>query len=218
MLTTNETKGELQEQKPSISHLLYICEISKVNPQGFFTFQDEVNYWKKHNNLLFNGLLINSENYIIHLVEGSTETLYHLVKLTEDLIKKNSTYFSGLTFPIFIQKISRTLFKNWTIISCEPFKNNEEDLEKYLPEVVSWSLYYNLVDIGSKYGHLNSLDICKEIMKMPRIKKLFLKQKILKILLSDKFPSLQDFIEVYVSPIDICVDSEMMWQEGLVFS
>lgn len=220
MSTTDETQVGLYEPKLNISHLLFIGKTSKDTSQGIFSFQEEVNYWKKRNNMLFNGLLISSGNYIINLVEGSTETLFCLVKWIEDFIKQNPTCFSALTFPIFIQKISRFLFKNWTNVVCESCKTSEEDLENYLPESVSWSLYYNLVDIGCKYGHLNSLEICQKIMEMSRMKKLFLKQKILGILLTDKFPSLQDFFEIYVSPIDIGIGGEIIWQcqEGLVFS
>ena len=57
------------------------------------------------------GLLIATGNYIIHLAESDTETLFKLVAWNEKLMKQEPPPFTSFTIPVFTEENPRRLFK-----------------------------------------------------------------------------------------------------------
>lgn len=206
-----EVSKEIRESKTSVSRLMYIGKVNKDDPQHKFDISEEIFRFKAKNSLDFTGLLISTGSYIIHLVEGSTETLFTLVKWNENLMKQDSAPFTALTFPVFTEENPKSLFKYWTSVSSNPQSSGEEDPENFLPEDISWGLYSNMLEIGSKNGQLSSQEMTDKIKQISSSKKLLFKQEVLSLLLTDKFPSLLDFIEIYIAPIDIVFDNELVW-------
>ncbi|OMJ76288.1 hypothetical protein SteCoe_24384 [Stentor coeruleus] len=206
-----EVSKEIRESKTSVSRLMYIGKINKDDPQHKFDINEDINRFKTKNGVEFTGLLISTGSYIIHLVEGSTETLFALVKWNEKLMKQDPAPFTALTFPVFTEENPVSLFKYWTSALTNPQSSGEDDPENFLPEEISWGLYSNMLEIGTKHGQLSTMEITDKIKQSSNSKRLLFKQEVLSLLLTDKFPNLQDFIEIYIAPIDIVFENELVW-------
>lgn len=74
-----------------------------------------------------------------------------------------------------------------------------------------------LIEIGAKLGERYSGEqnnpglLSGALKAITSSKKLVPKQEILGLLLSDKFSSIQDFNDIYITPIDIVFDNELIW-------
>ena len=212
-----EVSKEIRESKTSVSRIMYVARLNTEDRQHKLDLNEEMNRWLKETNSSMTGLLIATGNYIIHLAESDTETLFKLVAWNEKLMKQEPPPFTSFTIPVFTEENPRRLFKFWSYTTIPPDSTGEEDPEDFLPEDISWSLYSLLIEIGAKLGERYSGEqnnpglLSGALKAITSSKKLVPKQEILGLLLSDKFSSIQDFNDIYITPIDIVFDNELIW-------
>lgn len=211
-----EVSKEIRESKSSVSRLMYVGKINTERSPKI-DLSDEFSRWCKETGTSLTGLLITTGNYIIHILEGDSESLLNVVKWTEKLMKQDPVPFTGLTIPIFTEENPKRVFRFWSNAITPPDSTGEEEPEEIIPEDISWGLYSMLLEIGSKLGERysgddeNSSAISAAIKSITSSKKLLPKQETLSLLLKKEFPSVSDFCEIYIMPIDIVLDNEIIW-------
>lgn len=212
-----EVSKEIREAKFSVSRLMCVAKINTEDRQYKFDLNDEITRWIHDSNSQVTGLLIASGPLIAHLIESDTETLFKFVAWNEKLMKQEPAPFTVFTIPVFNEENPKRIFKNWTYIATNVNSTGEKDPEVFLPEDISWGFYSIFMEIGAKLterysGEQNtSAGVAGAIKAILNSKKLQPKQEVFDLLFTDNFPSIQDFNEIYLTPIDIVFDNELSW-------
>ena len=212
-----DASKQIRESKFPVSRLMYVAKLNTEDRQHKLDLSDEMNRWIKDSGAQVSGLLITSGTCVVNLVESDTDTLLRLVAWNERLMKQEPAPFTAFTIPIFTEENPRRIFKFWSSTSVPPDSTGEEDPEGFLPEDISWGLYSIITEIGAKFaerypGDQNNPGAVSGALKaILGSKKLVPKQEVLSLLLTDQFPSIQDFNDIYNTPIDIVFDNELIW-------
>ena len=208
---------EMREANTVVSRMMYVARLNTEDRQHKVDFNEDMNRWRKESNSQVTGLMVATGNYVFHLIESDTETLFKLIAWNEKMTKQEPPIFTAFTIPVFTEENPRRIFKNWSFATIPPDSSGEEDPETFLPEDISWTVYSNITEIGIKLGERfsgdssNNVGLAAAIKAISSSKKLFPKQEVLSLLLTDKFSSIQDFNDIYITPIDIVFDNELIW-------
>lgn len=212
-----EVSKDIRESKNTISRVMYVLKINTEDRTHKVDLNEETSRWIRENDAKVTGLMIGTGNYVVHLLESDTETLFKFISWNEKLMKQEIPPFTAFTIPVFTEENPKSIFRFWSYTTTPPDSTGEEDPDEFLAEDISWSLYSILTEIGTKLGERytgdqsNSSEFTGAIKSIFSSKKLLPKQEILSLLLTDSFPSIHDFIEIYITPIDIVFDNELIW-------
>jgi hypothetical protein len=212
-----EVSKEIRESKTSVSRLLYVARLNTEDRSHKTDLNEETSRWIRECGSQVTGLMIVTGNFMIHLLESDTPTLFAFVKAVEKQLKQEPPLFTSLTLPVFTEENPKRVFRFWTYTTTQPDSTGEEDPEVFLPEDIAWGLYSMLLEIGVKLSERYTGDsnnpsaLTTAIKAITSSKKLLPKQEILGLLLSDKFPNLAEFFEIFITPIDIVFDNEQIW-------
>ena len=211
-----EVSKEIRESKQSVSRLMYVAKINTERSPKI-DVAEEFSKWMKESGSFVTGILITTGNFIVHLLEAETEVLISIVKWKERLMMQDPPPFNGLSIPVFTEENPRRVFRFWCSAITPPDSTGEEEPEDITIDEVSWGLYSMVMEIGTKLVERYSGDgdntsvISNTIKSITSSKKLLPKQETLSLLLKKDFPSLYDFIEIYLTPIDIVLENEIIW-------
>jgi hypothetical protein len=211
-----EVSKEIRESKQSVSRLMYVGRIN-VERSPKIDLADEFSKWLKESESFVTGLLITTGNYIVHLLEAETEVLINVVKWQEKLMKLEPPPFAGMSVPVFTEENPKRIFKFWSSAVTPPDSTGENEPDEIQVDEVSWGLYSIIMEIGTKLSEKysgdgeNTTGISNAIKAITSTKKLLPKQETLSLMLKKDFPSLNDFIDIFVAPIDIVLDNEIIW-------
>lgn len=124
--------------------------------------------------------------------------------------------FTGINIISFTEENPKKIFGYWAPITLPPTSSGEEEPAQINVEETCWQLYSNMIQVGARLAGLFVNDQTPSASGLAaaiksKSKELIPHQEQLNIFMSDKFPSLMDFQGIYVLPLDIVFDNELVW-------
>ena len=70
---------EMREANTVVSRMMYVARLNTEDRQHKVDFNEDMNRWRKESNSQVTGLMVATGNYVFHLIESDTETLFKLI-------------------------------------------------------------------------------------------------------------------------------------------
>lgn len=221
------------KQKKQLSRVMYIA--TKINAPNVLPV-------KAFHENLFNrlaseykvsefpfGLLIESHEHCLHVLEGTTESIAHFLRLLFGAIEDASCCIHHVKILRITDDVGAFLFPRWAYLSLENFQGDEDEEEPQFKEEDTSSTWIRAIHITEH----RILNIGKKILSLgPKQMDVYLSNATTSIphlvpspsLLSilskcDLCFTLKDWIDVYDASIDIELDNEIVYPhpEGLKY-
>ena len=211
-----EVSRDIRRSKEAVSRLLYIGSINVEEKHHKFDIGEETSKWLKERNASATGLVIISGNFFIHIVEDTSEVLFDLVYWVKDLISRDPPPFKKISIISFTEENPSRIFSYWSYISTPPLSTGDDDGATVDAEEMIWQLYNNISQVGirlSKFfvGDQQPTPSGLAAAIKSTSKELIPTQETLALMLGNSFSSIEDFISIYIAPMDIVFENELVW-------
>ncbi|CAG9320418.1 unnamed protein product [Blepharisma stoltei] len=211
-----EVSKDIRESKNAVSRVLYIGRLNVEDRHHKIDIGEDMNKWVKERQPGISGLCISTGNYCVHFIEASSELIFQHIQWVQQLLRLDTPPFTGVNVIAFTEENPKKMFGYWSSITLPPTSSGEEEPAQINVEEMCWQLYNNMNTVGTRLSMVFGNDQTPSTSGLAaaiksKSKELIPHQELLNILMSDKFPSIADFIGIYILPLDIVFDNELVW-------
>lgn len=170
------------------------------------------------------GLLYESSDHCIHILEGKMENILSFLQNLNKAMKKEDSELTNVSILYYSDDIGNKMFPRWGYQNVSGFMDEDEE-EYILKTKKDWmTLIYHtehkLLNIGKRILHLRPQEMEHQLFSyLNQAPHLIPSPFSMKELAKCEYClSLEEFCEVYCSPVDLTLDDELIWptKESLI--
>lgn len=211
-----EVSRDIRKRTEAVSRLLFIGEIRYEGSQPAIDIGEETSKWFRDRNSTATGLIIITKKFFQHIVEDSSESLFELLYWIRELVNRDNPPLLKVSVISFTEENPSRIFTYWNYITQSAKDTGEDKTLSIEPEEMQWQLYNNICQVGIRLSKLfvgepQPTRVGLGAAMKSTSKELKPSQETLEVMLGEGFSTIDDFISIYVAPINVVSDSELVW-------